>query len=86
MVKNATFKEDFRPIDAECECYACRNFSRAYIRHLFKAQEILGMRLASLHNLHFYLELVGMAREAILADQYGNWKKTFLDRYFSTKN
>jgi len=86
VVKNATFKEDFRPIDAECECYACRNFTRAYIRHLFKAQEILGMRLASLHNLHFYLELVGMAREAILADQYGNWKKTFLDRYFSTKN
>lgn len=83
VVKNATYKDDFSPIDAECNCYACRNFSRAYIRHLFKAGEILGMRLASLHNLHFYLELVHNAREAILANNYSNWKKDFLGRYFS---
>ena len=83
VVKNATFKDDFQPIDPECGCYTCQNFSRAYIRHLFKAEEILGMRLASLHNLHFYLELVTMAREAILADNYLNWKKEFLERYFA---
>ena len=83
VVKNATFKNDFQPIDPECGCYTCQNFSRAYIRHLFKAEEILGMRLASLHNLHFYLELVTMAREAILADNYLNWKKEFLERYFA---
>ena len=83
IVKNATHKEDFLPIDSECECYTCRNFSRAYIRHLFKAEEILGMRLASLHNLYFYLELMRQAREAILSDQYLIWKKNFLEKYFS---
>lgn len=83
VVKNATNKDDFSPIDPECRCYACRNFTRAYIRHLFKAEEILGMRLASLHNLYFYLELLRQAREAILLDQYLKWKKEFLERYFS---
>lgn len=83
VVKNATNKDDFGPIDPECECYACRNFTRAYIRHLFKAEEILGMRLTSLHNLYFYLELMRQAREAIFADRYSTWKKKFLERYFS---
>jgi queuine tRNA-ribosyltransferase len=83
VVKNATNKDDFSPIDPECQCYTCRNFSRAYIRHLFKAEEILGMRLTSLHNLYFYLELMQQAREAILADRYSIWKKEFLERYFS---
>ncbi|OQX82923.1 tRNA guanosine(34) transglycosylase Tgt [candidate division KSB1 bacterium 4484_87] len=82
VVKNATFKDDFAPIDEECSCFTCRNYSRAYIRHLFKAQEILAMRLASLHNLHFYLELVGLARKAILENRFVQWKKDFLDRYF----
>ena len=86
VVKNATYKEEFEPIDPECECYACRNFTRAYIRHLFKAEEILGMRLASLHNLYFYLELMRQAREAIVADRYPDWKKEFLDRYIPIKN
>lgn len=83
VVKNAIYQEDFCPIDEQCQCYTCRNFSRAYIRHLFKAEEILGMKLASLHNLYFYLELMKQAREAILIDQYSNWKKAFLERYFS---
>jgi queuine tRNA-ribosyltransferase len=86
VVKNATYKNDFRPIDPECECYTCLNFSRAYIRHLFKAGEILGMRLASLHNLYFYLQLVQNAREAILSNDYSKWKKEFLDVYFSEKD
>lgn len=83
VVKNATYKNDFRPIDSECKCYTCQNFSRAYIRHLFKAGEILGMRLTSLHNLYFYLQLVQNAREAILSNDYSKWKKEFLGIYFS---
>ena len=83
VVKNATYKDDFEPIESECNCYTCRNFTRAYLRHLFKAEEILGMRLASLHNLYFYLELMRQARQAILSDRYGEWKKEFLARYFS---
>ena len=81
VIKNAAFKEDFSPIDEGCTCYACRNFSRAYIRHLFQSDEILGLYLASLHNLHFYLELLQKAREAILQDRYGAWKKDFYSRY-----
>jgi len=85
VVKNATYKNDFSPIDPECGCYTCRNFSRAYIRHLFKAGEILGMRLASLHNLYFYLQLVKKARQSILANNYSKWKQEFLEIYFSKK-
>ncbi|MFZ5517492.1 MAG: tRNA guanosine(34) transglycosylase Tgt [Candidatus Zhuqueibacterota bacterium] len=81
VVKNAAFINDFQPIDPGCQCHTCRNYTRAYIRHLFKAEEILGMRLASLHNLHFYLELMRRAREAILADEYAAWKKSFYERY-----
>jgi queuine tRNA-ribosyltransferase len=81
VVKNATYKENFTPIDPECQCYTCRHFTRAYIRHLFKAEEILGMRLASLHNLYFYLEIMYQARMAIQQDRYQSWKKRFLSRY-----
>ena len=77
IIKSARFKEDFRPIDSACECYTCRNFSRAYIRHLFSVDEILGMHLASLHSLHFYLELVTAARNAIIAGQYPQFKQEF---------
>ena len=61
-LKNAGFAEDPGPIEEDCDCYACRNFSRAYIRHLIKAEEILGLRLVTLHNLHFYLRLMRTAR------------------------
>jgi len=77
MIKSARFKEDFRPIDAQCDCYACRNFSRAYIRHLFNVNEILGMQLASIHSLHFYLELVTKAREAIIENRYSKFVLDF---------
>lgn len=73
-MKNAAFTFDFMPPDAECPCYTCRNFTRAYIRHLFKAQEILALQLATIHNLHFYLWLVKSAREAILKDRFVEWK------------
>ena len=79
--KNATFKEDFLPIDGDCSCYTCQNFSRAYLRHLFNAGETLVLFLASLHNIHFYMELVKKAREAILQNQFDIWKKDFYNRY-----
>lgn len=77
IIKSARYKEDFDPIDSECECYTCRNFSRAYIRHLFSVDEFLGMKLATIHSLHFYLELVNKARKAILEDSYESFKNEF---------
>jgi queuine tRNA-ribosyltransferase len=70
IIKAARYKEDFRPIDPECQCYTCKNFSRAYIRHLITMKEILGMRLTTIHSLYFYQELMQMARNAILEDRY----------------
>lgn len=64
-IRNAPFAEDYRPLDKNCSCYTCGNFSRAYLRHLFNSNEILGMRLVSLHNIHFYLKLMSDIREAI---------------------
>ncbi|MFO7889832.1 MAG: tRNA guanosine(34) transglycosylase Tgt [bacterium] len=81
VLKNAEYKDDFSPIDKECNCYTCRNFTRAYIRHLFQAEEILALRLASIHNLYFYLQLVKKARKAIVNDRYKKWKNEFLRRF-----
>lgn len=75
VLKAARFKEDPKPIDPECTCYTCQNFSRAYLRHLYNANEILGLTLATLHNIHFYLNLVSRARQAILEDQFKEWKE-----------
>lgn len=63
-VKNAKYARDFTPIDDQCDCYTCRNYTRAYIRHLFKADESFGLRLTSYHNLYFLLHLMGKVREA----------------------
>lgn len=70
ILKGAQFKEDFTPIDSQCDCYTCRNFTRAYLRHLFSVDELLAMTLASIHSLHFYLQLVTEARKAILENRY----------------
>lgn len=70
IIKAARYKEDFSPIDPECTCYACTHFSRAYIRHLITMNEILGMRLATIHSLHFYQELMSMARIAIFENRF----------------
>ncbi len=77
-LRNARYANDFEPIDAECSCYACRTFTRAYLRHLAKAREILALQLASMHNLAFYLGLVRSAREAILGNRFGMWKAATL--------
>ena len=77
IIKAARYKQDFSPIDEECDCYTCRNFSRAYIRHLFSVDELLGMRLATIHSLHFYMELISKARKAILENRFNQFKKEF---------
>jgi queuine tRNA-ribosyltransferase len=81
VVRNAIYAEDFRPIEEGCDCYACRNFSRAYIRHLFKAEEIFGMRLLSIHNLHFLLRFTRELREAIVQDRFPEFRESFLANY-----
>ncbi|MCF7912302.1 MAG: tRNA guanosine(34) transglycosylase Tgt [Candidatus Cloacimonetes bacterium] len=80
IVKAARYSHDFSPIDSECTCYTCRNFSRAYLRHLFTVDEFLGMTLASIHSLHFYLDLVRWSREAILEDRFENFRLNMLVR------
>jgi queuine tRNA-ribosyltransferase len=79
-LKNSGFKDDFQPLDAECKCYTCQNFSRAYLRHLFQCKEILGMQLLTLHNLSFYLNLMRQAREAIRERRFATWKSAILQR------
>ena len=73
-MRNARYKEDFRTIDENCDCYTCKNYTRAYLRHLFIAGEILALELASIHNLHFYLNLVKQARHHILKGDFKDWK------------
>lgn len=79
-IRNARHKDDQDPLDPDCPCYACRTHSRAYLRHLFVAREILGFQLATLHNLSFYLWLMRSAREAIEARRFGAWKHEVLTR------
>lgn len=78
---NAKFELDERPIEEGCQCPACRNFSRAYIRHLLKAKEMLGMRLCVLHNLYFYNKMVSEAREAILENRFAEYKRSKLQGF-----
>ena len=68
-------------MDENCDCYVCQNYSRAYIRHLFKAKEILGLRLASWHNLHFLSRLMDQVRQAILADRLLSFRDEFFANY-----
>jgi queuine tRNA-ribosyltransferase len=81
---NQIFRDDQNPIDEHCDCYACRTFSRGYIRHLFRAQELLAMRLGSLHNIFFYQKLMSVMRGHIRAGDFGEWKQVFLSNYQST--
>jgi queuine tRNA-ribosyltransferase len=76
-IRNAKFKEDAQPIDPECSCYTCQNFTRAYLNHLLKAGESTYFRLSSLHNIHYYLNLMKEAREAILQNQWPQFKQDF---------
>ncbi len=75
IIKNAKHAQDNGPLDPACSCYTCRTFSRAYLRHLYVSEELVAMRLNTLHNLHFYLELMRQVREAIEQDRYGDFLK-----------
>jgi queuine tRNA-ribosyltransferase len=79
--KNAEFASQTGPLEEGCTCEACRGYSRAYLRHLIKAEEILGLRLLSLHNLHFYLNLMKRARSAIESGSFAEFRKRFLSGY-----
>ena len=80
-LKNAPFAEDPGPIEDGCDCHTCRNFSRAYLRHLVKAEEILGLRLITMHNLHFYLNLAARARMHIVAGTFQEFRREFVANY-----
>ena len=76
-IRNSKYKDDLRPLDPTCDCYACKNFSRAYLHHLQKVNEILGARLNTIHNLHYYLHLMQEIRDALDADRFDEWKEEF---------
>ena len=80
-LRNAHYTTDFEPPDIKCDCYTCLNYSRAYLRHLFMAEEILWLRLASIHNVHFFQRMMQASREHIIAGDFHEWRKEFLDYY-----
>ena len=76
-IKNARHRDEDMPLDPSCDCYACKNFSRAYLHHLHRAGEILGARLNTIHNLHYYLQLMSEMREAIEAGTFQAFRQRF---------
>jgi queuine tRNA-ribosyltransferase len=80
-IKNARYREDFGPLEEGCDCYVCRHFTRAYIRHLFRANEILGLRLMTWHNLHMYLNTLRRAREALTGGRFTEFRREFVKQY-----
>jgi queuine tRNA-ribosyltransferase len=80
-IKGASYARDERPPDPTCDCYTCLHFSRAYLRHLFVAGEILGLRLNTLHNLHFYLTLMKQIRQAIEEESFADFRAAFLEKF-----
>ena len=81
-ILNAQYVKDFTPLDAECDCYACKNYTRSYIAHLFRSTEMLAGTLMSIHNLRFLIRLVDRMRDAILNDTFQTLKKDFMTRYY----
>lgn len=86
VVKNAIYKDDFRPIEEDCDCYTCKHYTRAYIRHLINAGEMLGAQLLSIHNLRSLVRLAHDCREAILGDYFKEFKDEFLSNYDLSKS
>ena len=84
-LKNAKFKEDFTPIEEECDCYACKNFTKAYIRHLVTLNEMLGSRLLSIHNLRFLTRLTEDLRKCIKNDNILDYREEFIKNYYQGK-
>ena len=86
VIRNAQYAHDFGPIEEGCDCYACRNYSRAYIRHLLKAGEITGGRLATIHNLRYLLRLMERIRQAIEEDRFEEFRRDFFNKYDRSRN
>jgi queuine tRNA-ribosyltransferase len=86
VVRNVKYVSDFSPLDPECSCYACEHYSRAYIRHLVKADEMFGLRLTTIHNLHFLVELMRQVREAIREDRLRDFRDEFFEKYGMESN
>lgn len=86
VVRNATYERDWNPLDDECDCYTCKNYTRAYIRHLIKVNEILGARLLSIHNLRFLTNLMEKVKIEIERDNLLNFKNEFYNKYGYTKD
>lgn len=84
-ITGARYKRDFNPIDAECDCYTCANYTRAYIRHLFKAKEMLSSTLCTIHNERFVIRMVDQIRAAIIAGEFDELRDHVLGRYYSTR-
>ena len=85
-IKNAKYKDDTRPLDESCRCYTCQNFSRAYLHHLFKIGEILGSHLNTVHNIHYYLELMQEIRQAIAEGKFSEFQIQFAENRQRLKN
>ncbi|HQM95866.1 MAG TPA: tRNA guanosine(34) transglycosylase Tgt [Clostridia bacterium] len=85
IIRDAKYSKDFTPLDVECDCYTCRNFTKAYIRHLFKNDEILALNLATLHNLKFLLDLMAKIRQSIKEDKLLDFKNEFYEKYGYSK-
>jgi queuine tRNA-ribosyltransferase len=81
VIKNAIHEKDFSPLDPDCDCYTCKNYSRAYLRHLFKSNEILSSMLLTQHNLYFLINVMKSIRESIETDSFLSYKKTFFNKY-----
>lgn len=86
VIRNATYARDFEPLEEGCDCYACQHFSRAYIRHLIKAAEITGARLASIHNLRFLIRMMEEIRQAIMEDRFLDYRREFYEKYDMSRN
>ncbi|MCS7257966.1 MAG: tRNA guanosine(34) transglycosylase Tgt [candidate division WOR-3 bacterium] len=85
-IRNSQYTYDFSPLDPNCNCYTCRNFSRAYLRHLFIVNEVLGPKLLTLHNLHFFVNLIKEIRRHIDEGDFTSWANEFINRYSSKNN
>ena len=79
-ISNARFRDDAAPVDPDCHCYTCRNYSRAYLRHLYTARELLAYRLNSIHNIHYYTELMAQMRQAITGNRFAAFRRSFYER------
>ncbi len=84
-IRDQKYAEDFTPLDPECDCYCCKNYTKAYLRHLYKCDEIFGKRLLSIHNIRFLIHMMEEAREAIKNDRFGDFKKEFLAKFNSER-